>query len=236
MIRGHEENQAAFQSFITTQGVDAVIASLRLAFDSSQVCELWNIAPSSRRPQYSEARRCPHFIYNLVFSPTLLPPSYSACPSRASRVAVRPSTAFSRSCIVTQLDKWHWRRRCSLRVHPGGPQLACSCARRSVRQMQHSPIGLVPCVLPACCSGTRSAKYVGAGRRNWLLAPIPHSPSHFFLYSVLGSGGRPSCRHYSCRTRVQKLSQRLRVLAQSSQSKRGTPEAAYHHVRPIFAL
>lgn len=37
VIRGHEQNQAAFQAFITTQGADAIVACLRLAFDSQQV-------------------------------------------------------------------------------------------------------------------------------------------------------------------------------------------------------
>jgi hypothetical protein len=125
------------------------------------------------------------------FPPTFLLPSRSACPSRVLPAAVRPSTAFSRSCIVTQRDKWHWRRRCSLRVHPGGPRLACSCARRSVRQTRRSPIGLAPCVLPACCSETRSAKYVEAGVEG--AGQLPSPPSAFtFLPLPCSRYRRPS--------------------------------------------
>lgn len=37
LIRGHPENQKAFVAFTTHQGIDAVVACLRLAFDSHQV-------------------------------------------------------------------------------------------------------------------------------------------------------------------------------------------------------
>ena len=144
MMRGNEENQGAFQAFITTQGVDAVIASLRLAFDSSQVAAVGRGGGGRERERERERERSLFFPFLYLGRPSRVqcsvsvhrPPSPLPSPlsvGRASTRAAPHSTACSASCTIIQTAKCRWRRRCSPRARPKGRRPASSCARHCAR-------------------------------------------------------------------------------------------------------